>query len=1073
MGDSEQSCPGPELLELVATGDVGSDSQHSWVVSHVTRCRACAAFVETERFARRFGATLGGSDDPTLGNDDAPPAIAGYSIIREIARGGHGVVYEAEQSATGQRVAIKVLHSAASTSGGSRAARARFQREIQIAGTLSHQGIVRPVDSLCLTDGRDALILELVEGESLGLWARHNREPHELIGVLAQVADALEHAHQRGVIHRDLKPSNVLVDTEGRARVLDFGVARRRSAGGDTVSDRVTLTGEFTGTLAYAAPEQVSQAYAGPDVRSDVYALGVMGYEALTGRLPYEVDGSLETVIRNIVNAETPGAAESRLERDIWTVLAKAMSKEPSRRYQSAGELARDLRRAAQGEAIEARRDSRWYVVRKGVRRHRLLASVLLAVMVGLLGVAVALGIGNVRLSAALHESTIRQLRAHIQSDARARAEEILWPVAARSGIGHSTDRATELWSGSRAALEAMWAFVEMQSRSECLRVISRGEEQQATLRAFEDGTYGVLRLGGGVARLTPSGIEEGASLPSDLITSWFLPGGRFVVSRKSDGFVSFDATTGDVVGRLTLNSDTPEILGMAFSDWGICISRVGGGLELLSIPEFDVIWTGKGISGGQTVWLDPGRRCVAWLNEPGVLELTDLDEPTRSRHIGLVPGGGVWGEYAAQVLLDQRGNYAAVLLTTGAYVLDLGDPGAEAMYHRWAAARITGAMSPDGSLFATREYGSPNAIIWRTDTIEPIAILPGHATAASDLCFSVDGSRILTSDRLGVLREWATPGQGWEKSLGEPTARGLDIAIRADGRGVYVADAIGRAVFLSSDETEYVWPWIGFPATKITLSAEAGYVAIVGESEEVVVGSISDDSEISRWRGDGSWVASARFSPSGDELAVSTRDGRVVLLNSVTCEELARYEVGSGAMTSSLRWSPEGNRIAVGARDGTVSILDADRLELRSLVHVFLGQVRSIEWSSDGEGVWAAGDEGTIAFVSVTDGRVRYSDRISEHSLFAMAPHRDGHVVLVGDRAGTVYAIDTSSLRILAELDVEQAVLSMEFDTTGNALYISAMNRPVRRWDLGVLARSFDEVRPRAAIANRDPVTR
>ena len=1037
--------------------------QFAWVVAHVARCRSCAEKLEAERFARRFGATMGGVAEPDIGTLESQPVVPGYEIHREIARGGQGVVYEAEQSATGQRVAIKVLHTQASSSGGTRAARARFQREIQIAGTLAHPGIVRPVDSLCLADGRDALILELVEGESLGDWVSMGRDGAEVLSIMAQVADALEHAHQRGVIHRDLKPSNVLVDSSGRARVLDFGVARRRSAGGDVSLDRVTMTGEFTGTLAYAAPEQVSQSYAGPDVRSDVYALGVMGYEALTGMLPYAVDGSLETVIRNILSAEAPSASEARLDRDTWTVLAKAMAKEPERRYQSAGELARDLRRAAAGEAIEARRDSRWYVIRKGLERHRLAVSVLGAAVFGLVSVAVALAVGNARLSQALHVSTLRQLHAHIQSDARARAEEILWPMIERSGIRTSEDAASALWSGDLSRLEALWAFVEMQSRAECRRVVRMPTQEPSTVGALKDGSYGVLRAGGRVTTFQDGAFTEGAALPAGARAAWFLPGGRWIVSNTEEALLCVDAETGAIVGRTPGKLAPTDIGGMAFADWGICVSLAGGKLVVYGLPEFEVLWQATGIASGQTVWLDPEDRLCVWLDEPGLLVLTDIEHPERSRRISLNERPEGWGASAGQVLVDRQRQRAVVLQATGAVIRDISSDDAVTSYHTWVAARITGAINPEGTLLATREFGSPNARIWRADTVEQVAVLPGHATAASDLCFSLDGSRILTTDRLGVFREWATPGSGWSVSLGEATSRGLDIAVSEGGNHVIAANAEGRLVRYESANggSEWVGPDVGFPVSKVAISEQLGLASLMGDDECLVICSLDGQEELARWSGDGSWLASARFSPNGETLAACTRAGNVVLLDPADGTELHRRAVGNGAMASAVRWSPDGAYLAVGSRDGSVTVLDGKTLGVIRAVKVFPTQMRGIEWAADGRSVWAVADEGVVVLIDAASGRVRSSERISEHSLFAIAPHPEGRVLLVGDRAGVVHALDAQSLQVLAGLDAERAVLAMEFDAKGSVLFVSALDRPVRRWDLGSLAATLPDVRP------------
>lgn len=1061
-GVQTSECPVPEVLESVAAGDSGSAPE--WVAGHVSRCRACAEYLESARFGRRFGAVMstGGAPSASPGHE-AIPAVPGYVIVRELARGGQGIVYQAEQSATGQRVAIKVLHEASSSAGGSRAARARFQREIQIAGTLAHPGIVRPVDSLCLADGRDALILELVEGEPLGSWAKRAADSGAVLRVLAQVADALEHAHQRGVIHRDLKPSNVLVDPSGRARVLDFGVARRRSAGGDIASDRVTMTGEFTGTLAYAAPEQVSQTYAGPDVRSDVYALGVMGYEALTGKLPYAVNGSLETVIRNIVSAEIPGPAEAEIDRDAWTVIAKAMSKEPARRYQSAGELARELRRAAEGEAIEARRDSRWYVIRKGVRRHRLVFSVAMAGLVGLVGVAVALAIGNARLSAALHESTLRQLHAHIMADERARAEAVLWPMIERAGVGRKSDAGRLLWEGTLAQREALWAFAEMQSRAECVRVLRTGVDGPAVVRALSDGRFGVVLANGRSGVYDLGEFEGGAPMPEGAVMGWCSPDGRWIVAQHRDSTAVYDADTGELTATRVIDEGRGLFVSMTVQAWGLAISYEGGPIDVLSLPYLNTLAAEEGIRSGQSVWLGESVGTMAWLQDHATIVLRDLENPDAARTLQIDDSGEAWGHSPVHVLVNEARGECMVLTHVGVFVRSMLDEGATAVRLPWPAVRISGLLDQTGRFFGAREYGDPNARIWRTGTWEQLAVLPGHAIAASDLAFSRDGERILTSDRAGVLREWSTPGFGWQRSIGAPTSRGLDIAVVAAGARVIAADASGRVIAHAINEGRgrVLVGDAGFTVAKVSASERAGLLAVLGDGPGVEVRDLESGEKLWEWVGDGTWSASARFSPSGESIAVCTRSGGVCIFDSRSGREVARSAVGSGTMASSLRWSPDGRLIAVASRDGQVSFLDPDSLGTLCVVRAFESQARGVEWDTSAAALWAAGDEGEIVRIDPRTGEVSRSPLLSEHSLFAIAAHPAGRMLLVGDRAGMVHAVDTRSMSKLASIEAGGAVLALEFEPSGDAVLVSAMDRPITRWDLSGLGLTLSGVRP------------
>ncbi len=316
-----------------------------------------------------------------------PADIGGFRILGVLGSGGMGVVYEAEQASPRRRVALKVLRSPFA----SEEERRRFEHEGRALAWLNHPGIatVFATGSADGGGGPQAYIaMELVRGERLDAYAR--RAELDLRGrleLLAHLCDAVHHAHQKGVIHRDLKPGNVLVDGSGRPKILDFGVARVTDSDLDA-STRHTGAGEFLGTLAYMSPEQARADPALVDVRADVYALGVIGYELLAGRRPLEVGSlGLPEAIRAIVQDEPAplGTLDRRLRGDVETIVHKALAKEKERRYSSAAELAADLRRYLASEPILARPASRSYQVRRFARRNRVLVGGLAAVFAVLL----------------------------------------------------------------------------------------------------------------------------------------------------------------------------------------------------------------------------------------------------------------------------------------------------------------------------------------------------------------------------------------------------------------------------------------------------------------------------------------------------------------------------------------------------------------------------------------------------------------------------------------------------------------------------------------------------------------
>ena len=331
----------------------------------------------------------GGSDSPlgaTVCGDRAVRAdlIPGYEVIREINRGGQGIVYEGRHTSTNRHVAIKRVRDGAFAHPSDQA---RLEREVRLLGRLSHPNIVAIHDSGSTVDGF-FFVMDYIAGDPLDAYiARHRPSTVQTLVLFAKICEAVNAAHVQGILHRDLKPGNIRVDERGEPHILDFGLAKAVGNGGSSAHTSLvhTATGQFIGSLPWASPEQAAGSPRNLDLRTDVYSLGILLFHMLTGEFPYKVDGNVRDVVDNILRAEP--ARPSTLRRDvndeIETLVLKCLAKEPDRRYQTSGELARDVRRYLTGDHIEAKRDSGWYVLRKLVARHRYAsaAAALLAVI--------------------------------------------------------------------------------------------------------------------------------------------------------------------------------------------------------------------------------------------------------------------------------------------------------------------------------------------------------------------------------------------------------------------------------------------------------------------------------------------------------------------------------------------------------------------------------------------------------------------------------------------------------------------------------------------------------------------
>ncbi len=383
---------------------------------------------------------------------DPQGCIGQYRLLERIGEGGSGIVYSAKQrQPLRRRVAIKVLKPGMDT----RRVVARFETERQVLALMDHPAIAQVYDAGTTAEGRPYFVMELVTGIPITEYCDRKRfSTAQRLGLFIEVCQAIQHAHAKRVIHRDIKPTNILVtEHEGRPlpKVIEFGIAK--ATGGHSLVEETVFTSfeHCIGTPAYMSPEQAGLGALEPDTRTDVYGLGVLLYELLTGQTPFDAralrQAALDEALRLIREAEPPkpserlGASTQRelalaarrrrsdpaslrsvLSGDLDCVVMKALEKEPCRRYQTPRELALDLQRYLRSEPVLARPPSRIYRLQKSVRRNRVAVAATVAVAVSLI-----LGLGvSITLLIREHRDRRRALRAEELSRAEAeRRKEI------------------------------------------------------------------------------------------------------------------------------------------------------------------------------------------------------------------------------------------------------------------------------------------------------------------------------------------------------------------------------------------------------------------------------------------------------------------------------------------------------------------------------------------------------------------------------------------------------------------------------------------------------------------------
>ena len=427
----------------------------------------------------------------TAGLPDAlPDSIGRFRILGVLGEGAVGRVFEAEQAEPQRRVALKVLRAPLADEQALR----RFRNEARILASLNHPGIATVYETgTAEAFGASCpyIAMELVVGQSLDEYVAHSAPSlRARVELLARVCDAVQHAHQKGVVHRDLAPRNILVTADGRPKVLDFGIAR--FADGDDVT--LTQAGAALGTLNYMSPEHFSGDSSRIAARSDVFALGVLLFEALAGRRPFELDGLSPTEAARVVTesvAPRLGTLDERFRGDLETIVAKALATEPERRYSAAAELAADLRRFLDHEPVLARPMTTLYRFRKFARRNRFLvaglSSTVVALVLGLIGTAIF----AVRAGARATEAEDSRLEAQryaaemraAEAEERQAADEA---IAARAEARMQADTADAVQNLFLRVLDAARP-VRSQGRAVTVRealAVATGEIEGA---AFED----------------------------------------------------------------------------------------------------------------------------------------------------------------------------------------------------------------------------------------------------------------------------------------------------------------------------------------------------------------------------------------------------------------------------------------------------------------------------------------------------------------------------------------------------------------------------------------------------------
>jgi eukaryotic-like serine/threonine-protein kinase len=695
--------------------------------------------------------------------DDGVPSslsIRGYKSLRRIRSGGQGDVYTAFHARTGRKVAIKVIRDGCLSDG-----RMRFDREIRILSQLHHPNIVGVLDAGEI-GGQSFFVMEYVAGKALDEFLPTTPVGiRNLILLFLKICQGVNAAHLQGIIHRDLKPSNILIeDATGEPKVLDFGLAKNMMAGGESggggsVGSVATMTGHFLGSLPWASPEQLKGAPSQIDVRTDVYSLGLLLYYMLTHQMPYSISGRFSDTERQIaeINPVLPSSYNRDIDDELETMILKCLAKEPERRYQSAGALAEDVERYLAGEAIDAKRASTWYVVRKQVQKHRWGVAVGATFGVVLLVSAILLGI------LAMSEREARQQ----EQLARLRADKL------------TEEREYQLYLATIVAAEGTL------QRNEIVRTRDLLEQCPLELRAWE---WHRLQCLADQSQM----VLHGHSGEVDSVA--FSPDGRLLVSGGRYGEVLlWDALTGQLIrrlGQLRHGQQPTTATSVLFHREKPLVAVAGGHstiqlFDLENDEESTLSWNNSHVdqslafdSEGRRLWtFNYHGRAHAW-------ELTD----TGLKDYAALDFSGACGKDSSVTMMISNGKIVAAACSDGRVVflsLDSTTPKLTAFAGvPWYRAF---RLHPQTSLLAVgTKSGAIKIVDSKTGATK--CDLRGHRSGVYSLQFSPDSRWLVSGGYDETLRVWNLDSCTQFSALAGHDLPITNIAISPDGEHVVSA---------------------------------------------------------------------------------------------------------------------------------------------------------------------------------------------------------------------------------------------------------------------------------------------
>ncbi|HZW32039.1 MAG TPA: protein kinase, partial [Isosphaeraceae bacterium] len=954
-----------------------------------------------------------------------------------------------------------------------------FRIEAEAVATLDHPHIVPLLEAGAL----GPLLyytMKLIDGEDLqSCLARFQDQPKAIARLTAQVAEAIHHAHQRGVLHHDLKPSNILVDQRGAPHVIDFGLAHRLGAGTD-----LAATQPKGGTPSYMAPEQIAGR---ATIASDVYSLGAILYELLTGSPPFRGRSPKETLHAvSQLRASPPSEQNPRVDRDLETICLKCLEKDPEARYASARDLAEELNRWLRGESILTRPASPARRLVKWARRRPAIAAMIVVV-----GLVSTLGLGGITwgwyqaviaragLRAALimtQQSRDEALRSedlarHLAYAAKLSLAQRHWQDANLAQLLRQLDQ-TRPTEGKPDLRGFEWYYLNRLSRvqgqtlaghtdfvrsmaysPDGRRLASAGNDQ--TIKLWDPATGQVIRsLTAGtyirVVAFHPDGTRLASTGADRAVTLWdaatgqpirtlaghaqliyelaFSPDGKTLASLSMDGTIKLWDLAADAPVRTLQDHRVDSVGGLAFSPDGKTLASAGGGEPTIRLWD---------VATGQL---------ARSLREDGpagpdgktLLTMRQLSAQRHWKPIAFRPDGKILATGAGDGTVQLWDPAAGTLVRT---LID----------HRDLCLVTTLAFSPDGKTLASTRRTGQKVDLWDPTTGHLRNTLRGHAGSVLSASFSPDGVHLATACSDMTIRIWDTTRDLEARSLAE-SDEVMDVAFGPDGSYLAAASR-DRTITLRELATGQVVRVLRGPSDLIqcvAISRDGRRVVSGGDDRTIRVWEVATGKELRVLQGHAGSVVDLAFSPDGTTLASASEDRTVRLWDAETFRPIRTFQ-GHILGVTAIAFSPDGKTLASGGKDGFVLFWEFDSgRQLRVLkAHPEANGVRSLALSPDGRWLAAGGFDPSILIWEVATGQEVQTLTGHAITITGLAFSPDGRRLASASADRTVRIWDPAfGQEVLSLRGHDGPVWAVAFSPDGTRLATASEDQTLRLWE-------------------------